>query len=157
MNARNWDPFNELIQLQDRTDRLLRGGFGSSRLASLEMPAMDVFEEGGSLVVEASLPNFDEKDIEVNLTDGGVELKAEHSSVHETTKRKYILHETTSGGFYRYINLPAGANVDGAKATFDNGILRIEIPMGEEPHQKSLPINSNDSKSESPGAKPESN
>ena len=141
LRTREWDPFGELIQMQDRTDRLLREGFGATNMMRLEMPAIDVYEQDNKLIVEASLPNFDEKDIEVNLSDGGLEIKAEHSTESDTKERKYILHETTSGAFYRYINLPAGANVDDAKAIFENGMLRIDVPMEKKSQSKTLQIN----------------
>ena len=141
LRTRERDPFGELIQMQDRTDRLLREGFGATNMMRLEMPAIDVYEQDNKLIVEASLPNFNEKDIEVNLSDGGLEIKAEHSTESDTKERKYILHETTSSAFYRYINLPAGANVDDAKAIFENGMLRIDVPMEKKSQSKTLQIN----------------
>ncbi|HEY2004457.1 MAG TPA: hypothetical protein VGH44_05090 [Candidatus Saccharimonadia bacterium] len=64
MRVRVWDPFYEILQLQDRTNRLLKDGFGQTSLADANMPAVDVYEEGDKLVIEAALPNFDRKDIE---------------------------------------------------------------------------------------------
>jgi HSP20 family protein len=136
----NWDPFYELIQMQDRTDRLLQDGFGRTALQGAHMPAVDVYEESGKLLTEVSLPNFDPKDIEVNLSDQGLEIKAQHMQEKDVDNRKYLMRETTQGSFYRFINMPAGAKTDQAKATFDKGILRVEIPVEKQHEPKKLEI-----------------
>lgn len=143
----NWDPFYELIQLQDRTNRLLQEGFGRTTVGITQMPAVDVYEQEKKLVVEASMPNFSEQDIEANLTNEGLEIKAEHKTEEVRKDRKYLIQETTGASFYRFINLPAGSQTDQAKARFENGILRIEIPVDKPQSPQKLAI-------ETPGGKP---
>jgi HSP20 family protein len=142
----NWDPFYELIQMQDRTDRLLQEGFG--RRATAQLPAVDVFEENGRLITEVSLPNFDTKDVEVNLSNEGLEIKAQQTKEKDIKNRKYLMHETTTGSFYRYINMPAGARTDEAKASFDNGVLRVDVPIEQKAEPKKLEIISSNKISE---------
>jgi HSP20 family protein len=147
---RLWDPFYEMVQLQDRTNRLLREGLGRSTIKDTQLPAVDVYEEGDKLVVEAALPNFDKKDIEANLSNNGLEIKAQHTAEREDKKRSYLVRETTGSSFYRYINLPAGALTDQAKADFENGVLRVEVPLEHQAEPKKLEISENqpiDSKS----------
>ena len=148
MALRDWEPFRELIQQNDRMRRLLQEGFGADSLG-ISLPAVDVYEENDKLVIEAMLPDFDEKDIEVNLTEDGLEIKAQHSSDSEIKERKYIMRETTSGSFYRYINLPAGVRTDQARASFDRGVLRIEILRQQQAQPQRLAIRSSAPK---PGA-----
>lgn len=139
------DPFYEVVQLQDRTNRLLREGLGGSSFKDTQIPAVDVYGEGGKLVVEAALPNFDKKDIEANLTSDGLEIKAEHSSEREDRKRNYLVRETTGTSFYRYINLPASAHTDQVTANFENGILKVEVPLEHQAESKKLEISENKS------------
>ena len=136
----NWDPFYELIQLQDRTNRLLQEGFGRSTVGVTQMPAVDVYEQDQKLIVEASMPNFKKEDIEANLTSEGLEIKAERKTEEIHKERKYLVQETTGASFYRYINLPAGAKTDEAKAHFENGILRVEVPVEKPQSAQKLEI-----------------
>jgi HSP20 family protein len=151
MRVRVWDPFYEIIQLQDRTNRLLRDGFGRTSMAEASMPAVDVYEDEGNLVVEAALPNFNRKDIDASLTEDGLEIKAEHSTEREDKKRNYLVRETSGQSFYRFINLPANARTDQARASFEDGVLRVEVPLESKAEQTKLTIagKSSDQKPES--------
>ncbi|MDB5178600.1 MAG: heat shock protein Hsp20 [Patescibacteria group bacterium] len=140
MQLLSWNPLRELAREQDRLDRLLNDSFGSGALSQVSLPATDVYEQGGRLIVEVSLPNFDQKDIEVNLSDRGLEIKAERGTDNEVQKRKYLVRESSYGSFYRFITLPADADRDKAVSSFDQGILRVEIPLNERSQPKRLSI-----------------
>jgi HSP20 family protein len=42
------------------------------------------------------------------------------------------LTERLYGNFYRSIPLPEGANIDQARAKFDNGVLELTVPVQEQ-------------------------
>jgi HSP20 family protein len=142
MKPRVWDPFYEILQLQDRTSRLFADNFGRASLNDAGMPAVDVYEEGDKLIVEAALPGFRQEDIEASLTDSGLEIKAEHQEQHENndTKRNYLVRETSGRRFYRFVNMPTGARTNEATANFENGILRVEVPNQQQSEPKKLEI-----------------
>jgi HSP20 family protein len=129
MKPRVWDPFYEILQLQDRTSRLFADNFGRASLNDAGMPAVDVYEEGDKLIVEAALPGFRQEDIEASLTDSGLEIKAEHQEQHENndTKRNYLVRETSGRRFYRFVNMPTGARTN-------------EVPNQQQSEPKKLEI-----------------
>lgn len=131
-----WDPFQDLV---DMHDSLLNGKLNMS---NMQMPATDVYEEDGDFVIEVSLPNFDEEDIEINLTEAGLEIRAEHSEEHkeDDKKRKYHIRETSSGTFYRVVSLPRNANKDDVEAHFDSGVLTVIVPIKEKAAPKKLTV-----------------
>lgn len=133
-----FSPLRELMQIQDRLTNLLDEDITTSIGSSA--PATDMYEEDGKFIVEASLPNFKEEEIEINLTDSGLEIKAEHNEEKEKKNRKYLIREMSSGSFYRYVNLPADANIDEAKAEFNENILRVAVPIKEQPKAKRLTL-----------------
>lgn len=133
-----FSPLRELMQIQDRLTNLLDEDITTSIGSSA--PATDMYEEDGKFIVEASLPNFKEEEIEINLTDSGLEIKAEHSEEKEKKNRKYLIREMSGGSFYRYVNLPADANIDEAKAEFNENILRVAVPIKEQPKAKRLTL-----------------
>lgn len=95
---------------------------------SFVVPQLDVRETEKSFVVTAELPGLDEKDIDVTLADGLLAMKGEKKS--EKTSEKDSLHVTERryGAFQRVVRLPEGIDEEKVSATFDKGVLRVEVP-----------------------------
>lgn len=86
--------------------------------------------EDGHYVVRAELPGIDPaKDVDITVCDGRLTIKAERSEKKESKGRS----EFSYGSFVRSVTLPAGANEDDIKATYDKGILTVSVavPKGE--------------------------
>jgi len=119
-----FDPFADL-------DVLTRGLFedGMLRTARNRMPSTDVYtEDDKALIVEAHLPNFDEKDISVTVDRGSLVVQAERRETEEDKKKKYVVRQSSSS-FYRSLELPERADEGAITARFDKGVLRISIPL----------------------------
>jgi HSP20 family molecular chaperone IbpA len=95
----------------------------------------------GSYEVRAELPGIDPaKDVEITVRDGTLTIKAERSEKKEFNGRS----EFSYGSFERTVTLPAGANDDDIKATYDKGILTVSVPLAEaKPTEKRVQIQSN--------------
>src|SRR5438046_1142577 len=52
----------------------------------------------------------------------------------------YVLQEIRRGNSSRTVTLPTGLEPDKAKATFENGILRLEIPKAEQLKPRQIKI-----------------
>lgn len=121
-----FDPFAGL-------DSLRRELFDDGILRSLrgKLPTTDVYtDDDNALVIEAHLPNFDEKDITVSIDKGTVVVHAERHEREEDKKKKYVLRESSSS-FYRSIALPERADADHVTAHFDDGVLKVTVPLAE--------------------------
>lgn len=121
-----FDPFAGL-------DSLRRELFDDGLLRSLrgKIPTTDVYtKDDDALVIEAHLPNFDEKDITVNVDKGAVVIQAERHEREEDKKKKYVLRESSSS-FYRSIVLPERADASHITANFDDGVLTVTVPLAE--------------------------
>src|SRR6266567_3710335 len=64
-------------------------------------PAVDVFEEGGSIVVKAELPGLKSKDIAVKLIDNTLEITGEKRTEEKIDRRDYLKVERSYGRFSR--------------------------------------------------------
>lgn len=123
-NLVHFDPFAGLDTLRrdlfdDGLFRALRG----------KLPTTDVYtEDDNTLVVEAHLPNFAEKDITVNVDKGALVIQAERHEQEEDKKKKYVIRESSSS-FYRSIALPEQAEESKVKADFADGILKVTVPL----------------------------
>ena len=67
----------------------------------------------------------------------------------------YVLQEIRRGSFSRSVTLPTGLEPDKANATFENGILRLEIPKAEQVKPRQIKISAvSNGRSERTGDKP---
>jgi len=90
-------------------------------------PEVEVSHRENKLVVQADLPGLKKEDVKVEVKDDRLCISGERSAVRDNEERGYYRTERTYGGFCRTIPLPQGAKADTASATFENGVLRIEI------------------------------
>lgn len=95
------------------------------------LPAVDVFERKGDLVVKAELPGVEPKDLNVTVTDNVLRIEGERSEETETEEKGYYRHERFHGTFERSVPLPTEVNSDKVEATYKKGILEIVMPKNE--------------------------
>jgi HSP20 family protein len=98
----------------------------------LRVPRVDVAETDRALEVSAELPGLSEKDVEISLSDRMLTIKGERREETEEKKKDYHVQERSYGRVERTVYLPEGLDVDKAKATFKNGVLKIELPKTEQ-------------------------
>ncbi|KON81696.1 Hsp20/alpha crystallin family protein [Azoarcus sp. PA01] len=60
--------------------------------------------------------------------DDKLVVRGEKRYEHEATAGRYRVRQCAYGSFHRAIPLPSPVEADGAKATYRNGVLRIELP-----------------------------
>jgi HSP20 family protein len=86
--------------------------------------------QDGHYVVRAEIPGIDPaKDVDITVRDGQLTIKAERTEKKDTEGRS----EFRYGLFVRSVSLPAGANEDDIKATYDKGILTVSVAVLEQP------------------------
>jgi HSP20 family protein len=133
-------------------DRYLESFFGDSETAPADrllnrLPAVDVREKEDAYIVEAELPGYEEKDIEVHVEGGNLTIE---SKQEEEKERKdngknakngaYLIRERRFSSFSRSFKLPDNANPDQVSAVFKNGILTMEIKKRGEAQKKLIQI-----------------
>lgn len=130
-----WDPFEEL----ERLHHSLSPNFSLGR--SMSAPVSDVYIESNTLVVEAHMPNFEEDEIDIQVHDGALEIRAQHSEKQEEKRksRRYVMQESSSS-FYRSIALPTNAEQDKISADFDKGVLKVTVPLTPKPEPKKISV-----------------
>jgi HSP20 family protein len=83
----------------------------------------------GHYLLRAELPGIDPaKDVDITVSNGQLTIKAERSEKKETKGRS----EFSYGSFTRSVTLPAGANEDDIKASYDKGILTVDVTVPEQ-------------------------
>ena len=80
----------------------------------------------GRYELRAEIPGVDPAtDIDITVHDGLLTIKAVRTQTVESHGRS----EFSYGALARSVPLPAGADVDDIKATYDKGILAISVPV----------------------------
>jgi HSP20 family protein len=135
---KRWDPFAEMQALQKQ----FFGDEWSSFGATVSLPTTDVYtNDDKELVVEAHMPNFAEKDIDIHVDNGSLVIRAEKHEKEEDKKKKYVLRESSSS-FYRSVRLPKHADQDAIQADMHDGVLKVVVPYKELPAPKKIAIKS---------------
>lgn len=92
--------------------------------------------EGDEFIVRAEMPGIDpDKDVEINVSDGMLQIRAERSEEKKSEKGETRHSEFHYGYFSRVISLPVGATQADVKATYHDGILEVRLPLDHEKAQ----------------------
>ena len=135
-NLVKFDPFAEMQALQKQ----FFSDDWFSPIKSMQMPTTDVYtKDDKELHVEAHLPNFEQKVIDINVDKGTLVIRGEKHEQQEDKDKKYIVRESSSS-FYRSIRLPDAADEDNIKASMKDGVLSIVVPFRELPKPKQIAI-----------------
>jgi HSP20 family protein len=139
-----------LTELRHRMDDLFTRAFGYTPLSRLIPgeavefePQVDLHENEDQIVAFASIPGFEPKQINVETTPEALTITGEREALY--TDEKAVAHRVSglSGkcSFRFYTTLPAEIDPNKVKATFHNGILKLEMPKTERARTRSVKVN----------------
>ena len=109
------------------------------QMRGVALPTTDVYMDGDKLVVEAHLPNFDEKDVEISIERGNLVIQAQRHEKEEDKGKKYVVRESSSS-FYRSVQLPERADTDAIEAHLEDGVLKVVVPVTPAPEPKKIAV-----------------
>jgi HSP20 family protein len=147
-----WEPFRDLLSLQERMNRLFDESFrGASRTGASDdwalggswAPAVDIYEQDGNIVMKAELPGVDPKDVDVRLENNTLTLRGERKLDKEVKQENYHRVERSYGSFSRSFTLPSVVDQGNIKADYRDGVLKLVLPKREEAKPRQIQINVN--------------
>lgn len=96
----------------------------------------------GELCIRAEIPGIDpHTDVDLTLLDGVLTISAERREKHEDTSEGMVRSEFRYGSFMRQIQLPAGCSAEDIDASYENGILQVQIAVdGETPAAQHIEV-----------------
>lgn len=89
---------------------------------------VDVSETDEGLNVQAEVPGFTPKELEVSVEPRRVTIMGKRETKEERKTKKTVYKERCSDEILRVVELPAEINTDKVKATLENGVLSLEMP-----------------------------
>ena len=144
MAITRWDPFRDVIGLQNRVNSLFRdfseGGEGALTAASF-VPAVDIYEDAQKVVLKLEAPGLEEKDLDVRVENQTLTVKGERRFEKEEKEENFHRIERRYGTFYRAFTLPATVDAQNVAATYKAGVLKLELKKKAEAQPKQIKVN----------------
>lgn len=136
----NW---NSLDQLRHEMNHLLENVTGGlvpgSFLGGRAFPALNLWEDGECLYVEAEVPGMSMDDLDVHITGNDLTIKGERKGM-AGENLTYHRQERGTGAFSRSINLPLEVNPDKVEAVLKDGVLTITLPKSAAARSRKITV-----------------
>jgi HSP20 family protein len=142
VTVRGGEEINPFLTLHREVNRLFDEVFRGFDLApfsdrffdrSIGWPKIEISESEKELKVTAELPGLDEKDVQVELSNGVLIIKGEKRS--ETEDKDRLFSERFYGRFERRIPVE-DVDEDKIAASFKNGVLTVTLPKSVQAQQR---------------------
>ena len=102
------------------------------RLGSWGYVAADLYDDDNKVVVRLEAPGMKRDDFEVELIgDRLLSVQGRKRFERESTNGRYRMVQCAYGSFNRTVPLPVPVRLDRSKASYRDGVLRIELPKAE--------------------------
>jgi HSP20 family protein len=142
-----WNPFGDLFAMQRDMNNLLSKVFGASdqsagtgTRAATWAPPIESFYKDNQLIVRAWVPGIDPAKVDVQVSGNLLTIKGERAFPYQLPEGQYLFSEVTYGPFERTLTLPDGLKSDHVKASYNQGVLEIALPIHEAVLPKKVPI-----------------
>jgi HSP20 family protein len=149
MSLIRWDPFSNIATLQDRINRLFEDAFPRTVDDDEELsagaawrPYADIFETESGVTILVDLPGVDKEDVTVEVKENILSITGSRTCEETVGEDKYYRRERSYGSFKRAFGMRGTIAPDKIKASFKNGVLKIELarPLEEKTRQVSVQI-----------------
>lgn len=130
-------PYSLLNELQSDLSQFFGNSFDrefNTELATKAdwSPSVDIVEKKDQYIIHADVPGMKADDIEVTMENGILSLKGHREVVNQDEGDRFSRMERIYGSFHRRFSIPDAADSKRIDAKFENGVLTITIPKGEE-------------------------
>ena len=133
-----WSPFHN--SLFDEVDRFFAPTPSQPRTARTWGIAIDVAENENSYVLKATVPGINADDLEITLENKVLTLKGEVKKDEEFENNQYHVRERRHGSFSRSIRFPVDVNSEDVSASYENGVLTLNVPKAEAVKPKRIEV-----------------
>ncbi len=130
----------EILRLQQEMNRLFSS---AGQSASIDYPAINVWEKDGAAVVTAELPGMSIENIDISVTDNVLTISGTKKAQELKEGENYLRQERIPGSFQRNVQLPFRVDSKEVDAKYEKGVLVVTLPRLKEDLPKKIKINVN--------------
>jgi HSP20 family protein len=100
---------------------------------------MDAYRDGDQLIVQLELPGIERDSIELNVENNVLTVKA-HRPRLEIEDSQWLVSERLHGTFSCQLHLGNQLDLDEIRASYDQGVLTITVPVAKESEARRIEI-----------------
>jgi HSP20 family protein len=146
MTLVKWEPFRDLMVMQDRMTRLidetLSHFWKEDIVRGVWAPPVDILERGNEVVLKVDLPGVSQNEIDIRVEENTLIIQGERRFIKDASDENYIQIERPYGTFRRIFNIPRTIDPEGIKASYKDGVLRVILPKKSETQPKQIAVES---------------
>ena len=144
MAINRWNPLREVVVFESRLNPLF-GGLSTETenplTAASFTPAVDVYEDEKKVVLKLEVPGIEEKDLDVSVEKNILTVKGERKFENEEKAENFHRIGRRYGSFYRAFTLPTTVDTENVDASYNAGVLKIELTKKPEAQPKQIKVN----------------
>jgi len=139
-----WEPFRDLMAMQDRMTRLFDETL--SRILKEEVPQrvwsppVDIYEREDEVVLKVDLPEMNQNEIEIKIEEDTLIIQGERKFIKDPSSMNYLQIERPYGTFQRTFAVPRMIDRERIKAAYKDGVLQVVLPKRREAHPKQIVV-----------------
>ena len=103
--------------------------------------AADVVDDDDRVIVRLEAPGMRRDDFDIEVRASTLRIRGEKRYDRETRVDAYALLQCAYGAFQREITLPVEVQGDRARASYRDGVLRIELPKADGARRRRITVN----------------
>jgi HSP20 family protein len=104
------------------------------------VPNTDVYVTDNTLVIKVELAGMRKQDLELTVEGNRLTIAGHRPDGCRAPKCKFLVMEIDYGSFQSVIELPPGYDLSEAKAAYQNGFLRIDVPQEASAKKRNVPV-----------------
>jgi HSP20 family protein len=104
------------------------------------IPNTDVYTTEDGLVVKVELAGMRREDLELAVEGNRLVITGQRPDGCRTPGSKFLVMEIHYGTFECVIEIPAGYDLSQARAAYQNGFLRVDVPVVVTPAAKTIHV-----------------
>jgi HSP20 family protein len=136
---------NRMNSLFQDFNRQADGGETMSTAAFV--PPVDIYEDEHNIVLKLEVPGVKENELDIQLENNVLTVRGERKFEKEEKEENFHRVERRYGSFYRSFTIPNTVNSENVKASYDAGVLRIELEKRAEAKPKQIKVDVSSSSS----------
>lgn len=139
------NPNRTLRNLQREVDSLFDRFFSRTEdsdgsPSAVWSPRTDLVETDENFRLRLDVPGMSKEDISINLQNPTLTVRGKRTSERTNESEEFVRVERAFGAFQRTFTLPDAVDADSIEATYDDGVLTINIPKTEESTRRQIEV-----------------
>jgi len=105
------------------------------------IPPLDIYEDAHQLVLKLEVPGIKQDALDVHVENQTLTVKGERKFEAEEKEQNFHRIERRYGSFFRAFTLPSSVDAEKVQASYNAGVLKLELAKKPEAQPKQIKIN----------------